>query len=188
MNKIIEVDPELCTALVEPGVTYQQLYDYLKENNLPLWLSCSGTVGHRRPAGQHAGPRRGLHAVWRAFHDAVRHGSRARQRRRAAHRHGRRGKVEHLAGLQVGLRPYLDGIFTQSNYGIVTKMGFWLMPEPPVFKPFAIRSRTTTTSPNRRDAASAAHRQDHPERRRHRQVLWEARPSSRRSDYYDGPA
>ena len=40
MNRIIEVDPVLCTALVEPGVTYQQLKDYLEENNIPLWLSC----------------------------------------------------------------------------------------------------------------------------------------------------
>ena len=27
MNKILHIDPDLCTALVEPGVTYQQLYD-----------------------------------------------------------------------------------------------------------------------------------------------------------------
>lgn len=41
MNKIIHVDPELCTALVEPGVTYQMLYDYLEENKIPLMLSFS---------------------------------------------------------------------------------------------------------------------------------------------------
>lgn len=29
---------------------------------------------------------------------------------------------------QYGYGPYSDGIFTQSNFGIVTKMGFWLMP------------------------------------------------------------
>jgi 4-cresol dehydrogenase (hydroxylating) len=40
-----------------------------------------------------------------------------------------------------GYGPYLDGLFTQSNYGIVTKMGLWLMPEPEVFKPFAIKYR-----------------------------------------------
>jgi (+)-pinoresinol hydroxylase len=26
--------------------------------------------------------------------------------------------------------PWVDGIFSQSNFGIVTKMGFWLMEEP----------------------------------------------------------
>jgi hypothetical protein len=30
-----------------------------------------------------------------------------------------------------GYGPYTDGIFTQSNYGIVTKMGFWLTPKLP---------------------------------------------------------
>jgi 4-cresol dehydrogenase (hydroxylating) len=30
-------------------------------------------------------------------------------------------------------------MFTQANYGICTKMGFWLMPKPPVFKPFEIK-------------------------------------------------
>src|SRR5690606_12861715 len=29
-----------------------------------------------------------------------------------------------------GAGPLADGLFAQSNYGIVTKMGFWLMPEP----------------------------------------------------------
>jgi hypothetical protein len=29
-----------------------------------------------------------------------------------------------------GYGPYLDGIFSQSNFGVVTKMGIWLMPEP----------------------------------------------------------
>ncbi|CAG1011873.1 partial 4-cresol dehydrogenase [hydroxylating] flavoprotein subunit, partial [Anaerolineales bacterium] len=39
MNRILEVDKDLAYALVEPGVTYQQLYDYIKEHKLGLWLS-----------------------------------------------------------------------------------------------------------------------------------------------------
>jgi len=30
---------------------------------------------------------------------------------------------------QAAYGPYSDGIFSQSNFGIITKMGFWLMPE-----------------------------------------------------------
>lgn len=37
-----------------------------------------------------------------------------------------------------GYGPTLDGMFTQANYGICTKMGFWLMPKPPVSKPFEV--------------------------------------------------
>jgi len=33
-----------------------------------------------------------------------------------------------------GLGPYVDGMFSQSNFGIVTQMGVWLVPQPPVFK------------------------------------------------------
>ena len=51
MNKILHVDPELCTALVEPGVTYQQLYDYLEENNIPLMLSFSAPSAIAGPLG-----------------------------------------------------------------------------------------------------------------------------------------
>ena len=40
-----------------------------------------------------------------------------------------------------GYGPYLDGIFTQSNFGVVTKLGFWLMPAPPVYKPFVVRHK-----------------------------------------------
>jgi 4-cresol dehydrogenase (hydroxylating) len=32
-----------------------------------------------------------------------------------------------------GFGPYLDGMFSQSNLGIVTKMGFWLYPEPEAY-------------------------------------------------------
>jgi 4-cresol dehydrogenase (hydroxylating) len=38
-----------------------------------------------------------------------------------------------------GYGPTLDGIFTQSNFGIVTKLGLWLMPAPPMYKPFVVR-------------------------------------------------
>ena len=32
--------------------------------------------------------------------------------------------------------PILDGLFTQSNYGIVTRMGVWLLPRPPAVRSF----------------------------------------------------
>jgi 4-cresol dehydrogenase (hydroxylating) len=32
-----------------------------------------------------------------------------------------------------GAGPWIDGLFSQSNFGVVTKMGFWLMPEPDAY-------------------------------------------------------
>ena len=38
-----------------------------------------------------------------------------------------------------GLGPTLDQLFMQSNFGIVTKMGVWLMPYPEVYMPLWLR-------------------------------------------------
>lgn len=138
MNKIIEVNEELAYALVEPGVTYQALYDYIKEKNMKLWLSFAapsaicGPVGNTldrgigyTPYGEQFMFQCGMEVVL-ADGQVLRTGM---------------GGIENSNSWQVfkwGYGPYLDGIFTQSNYGIVTKMGFWLMPEPPVYKPFCI--------------------------------------------------
>ena len=34
--------------------------------------------------------------------------------------------------------PYLDGLFSRSDLAIVTKIGMWIMPTPPAYKPFSI--------------------------------------------------
>jgi 4-cresol dehydrogenase (hydroxylating) len=34
---------------------------------------------------------------------------------------------------KAGFGPWIDGIFSQSNFGVVTKMGIWLMPEPEAY-------------------------------------------------------
>jgi 4-cresol dehydrogenase (hydroxylating) len=38
-----------------------------------------------------------------------------------------------------GCGPWLDGMFSQANYGIVTKMGFWMMPEPEAYLRCTVR-------------------------------------------------
>ena len=138
MNKIIEVNEELAYALLEPGVTYQMLYDYLQENNILLWMSCpapsaiASPVGNTMdrgvgytPYGEHFSFQCGMEVVL-ADGQVLRTGM---------------GGIEGSKSWQVfkwGYGPYLDGIFTQSNYGICTKMGIWLMPEPPSYKPFCL--------------------------------------------------
>ncbi|WP_253448514.1 FAD-binding oxidoreductase [Halomonas sp. Y3] len=139
MNRILEVDPDSCTALVEPGVTYQQLYDYIQEKGYKLWLSVpapsavAGPVGNTldrgvgyTPYGEHFMFQCGMEVVL-ANGEVVRTGM---------------GGLENSTSWQVfkwGYGPYVDGLFTQSNYGIVTKMGLWLMPEPPAYRPFLIQ-------------------------------------------------
>ena len=61
-----------------------------------------------------------------------------------------------------GYGPTLDGIFTQSNYGIVTKMGMWLMPAPPTTGPSDPVPGRHRHHQDRRRAAPAAHRDGDP--------------------------
>lgn len=139
MNRIIAIDPDLGTALVEPGVTYQDLHDYLTEHDLPYWLDVP-TVGPivsplgntlergvgYTPYGDHFFMQCGMEVVL-ADGTIVRTGM---------------GSVKNSTTWQAfkwGYGPYVDGIFTQSNFGVVTKLGFWLMPKPPAFKPFMVR-------------------------------------------------
>ena len=40
MNRIIEVNEEYGYAIVEPGVSFFDLYDYIKAKKYKLWMSC----------------------------------------------------------------------------------------------------------------------------------------------------
>lgn len=131
MNRILHVDRALAYAVLEPGVTQQQLYDHLQAERIPLRLSPTGAgpscsvLGNTLERGFSIGPygdhflaQCGLEAVL-ANGDVIFTGF------------GRDVRASHTYKWGVG--PYLDGLFTQSNLGIVTKMGVWLMPEPEAF-------------------------------------------------------
>jgi 4-cresol dehydrogenase (hydroxylating) len=188
MNKIIEVDPVLGTALVEPGVTYRQLRDYLDERGYKFWIDVPspsaivGPVGNTlergvgyTPYGDHFMMSCGMEVVL-ADGQVLRTGM---------------GGVSGSGSWQCfkwGYGPYLDGIFTQSNFGVVTKLGFWLMPAPPLFKPFAVRyantsdlSRIVETLRPLRIAGLV------PGGGIIQSPLYEIAISNRRHDIYDGP-
>jgi 4-cresol dehydrogenase (hydroxylating) len=127
--KAIKVDKENGTVLVEPGVGFFDLYDHLQQNNIPLWLSVPGNswgsvagnaldrgVGYTS-YGDHAAQICGLEAVLPEG-DIVRTGMGALTGSPAWNLHHH------------GFGPSWDGMFCQSNFGIVTKLGMWLMPEP----------------------------------------------------------
>jgi 4-cresol dehydrogenase (hydroxylating) len=127
--KKIEVDAENGTVLVEPGVGFFDLYDYLQERKIPLWLSVPGNswgsvVGNALDRGvgytsygDHAARICGLEAVL-ADGDLVRTGM------------GAMGGSKTWNLYRNGYGPGWDTMFCQSNLGIVTKLGLWLMPEP----------------------------------------------------------
>jgi 4-cresol dehydrogenase (hydroxylating) len=139
MNRILEVDADLGTALLEPGVTYQQLKDYLDENNIPLWIDVPTVGPIASPVGNTLD--RGVGYTPYGEHFTFQCGMEVVLPNGEIMRTGM-GSIEGSTAWQAfkwGYGPYVDGLFTQSNFGVVTKMGMWLMPKPPVYKPFMVR-------------------------------------------------
>jgi 4-cresol dehydrogenase (hydroxylating) len=138
MNKILEVDPVMCTALVEPGVTYTQLDNYLREKNYPLWLSFPSSGGITGPVGNTLD--RGVGYNRYGQHMANFCGLEVAMASGELLRTGMGGVANSNTwqSYRWGYGPWLDGLFTQSNLGVVTKMGLWLMPAPPANKSFVV--------------------------------------------------
>ena len=134
MNRVLEVDEDRNFALVEPGVSYFDLYNYIQERGLnvmldvpdPGWGSPIGNsldhgVGYTMsPYRDHFGSHCGMEFVT-AEGEVVRTGT------------GAMPGSDSWQDYHYGVGPTIDGLLAQSNFGIVTKMGFWLMPMPETF-------------------------------------------------------
>ena len=129
MNKVLEINEEAGYALVEPGVRFFDLYDALKEGGHKLWISVPdlgwGSVtgnalehGYGYTVnGDNASAVCGMEVVL-ADGSLLRTGQGALPDSPMWQRHKR------------GFGPSVDSLFMQSNFGVVTKLGIWLMPEP----------------------------------------------------------
>ncbi|KAK7216360.1 hypothetical protein V2G26_004363 [Clonostachys chloroleuca] len=155
MNRVLEVNTDGAYALVEPGVTYYDMHQYLEKNNLreKVWLdvpdlgggSIIGNAVERgvgySPYGDHWMMHCGLEVVL-PNGELIRTGMGAMPDRTAGHRDGLRpdeqpgNRAWQL--FNYGFGPYNDGIFTQSSLGIVVKMGIWLMPNPGGYQAYMI--------------------------------------------------
>jgi 4-cresol dehydrogenase (hydroxylating) len=134
MNRILEVNEENAYALVEPGVSYFDLYRYIQEKGLKLWVDVpdpgwGSPVGNSLDRGggylmaqyrNHFDSHCGMEVVL-ATGDIIRTGM------------GAMPNAKTWQQYKTGYGPWVDGIFSQSNFGVVTKMGFWLMPEPDAY-------------------------------------------------------
>lgn len=133
MTRIWHVDEQLGFAVVEPGVTYKQLNDHLKQSGSRLWADCAGSTQFASVIGNALDKGRGLTPM--ADHFGALCGMDVVLPDGSVLETGGgpsgNNSVRHLYKWGVG--PYLDGLFTQSNLGIVVKAGVWLMPAPEVF-------------------------------------------------------
>ena len=134
LNRIIEVNRELAYAVVEPGVTQRQLFEHLRDHDIPLWLNPTGAgpdcsiLGNTLERGFGIGPN-GDHFLAQCGMEVL---LASGELLRTGFGHYPGAKATYVYKWGVG--PYLDGLFTQSNCGIVTKIGVWLMPVPEHFE------------------------------------------------------
>ncbi|KAI1624417.1 glycolate oxidase [Exophiala viscosa] len=133
MNKVLKINARSATCQVEPGVSYYALYEEIQKLGLPLWIDCPDLGGGSvlgnaidrgvgyTPYGDHFSKHCGMEIVLPTG-ELLRTGMGAME--------GKNGTDNPTwESFQPPYGPYSDGMFSQSNYGIVTKMGFWLMPE-----------------------------------------------------------
>jgi 4-cresol dehydrogenase (hydroxylating) len=138
MNRIVDVDDALGIAVLEPGVSFQMLHDELVRRGDKLMVSATsgpphgGIIGNALDKGggygpyfDHFGMLCGMEVVL-GTGEVIRTGD---------------GSLDadtllnfHTSKYSFG--PILDGLFAQSNFGIVTRAGVWLMPRPPHVESF----------------------------------------------------
>lgn len=136
MDRIVDYDESLGYVTVEPGVTFEQVHAFLALRGSNLFASVPGAppsaslIGNAVERGDGAGPygERWVHAcgmevvlpTGEILETGFARFPGARTRRTS----------------RDGVGPALDGLFTQSNLGIVTRMTFWLHPKPRDFRLF----------------------------------------------------
>jgi len=134
MNRVLEVNEKNAYALVEPGVSYFDLHNYITEHKLDIWIDppdpgWGSVIGNALDGGggwtaypfrDHFGAHCGMEIVL-GDGEIVRTGMGAAPDSKTWQQN------------KWGYGPWVDGLFRQSNMGVVTKMGIWLMPKPEAY-------------------------------------------------------
>lgn len=130
MKGIVDFDPQLGLVTVEPGVTQRDLHVFLRQQDSAFMVPVTGAGPHCSllgnavergygitPFADHFGAVTAIEAVlpdgeiYRSMLDRL-------------------GGTEIDKAFKWGMGPYLDGLFTQGNFGIVTRMTLALAPKP----------------------------------------------------------
>ncbi len=147
LNRIVDFNEQLGYVTVEPGVTQGALFQFLKSRRSFLWMDATGSspdcslignamergFGHT-PYGDHFAHVCGLEIVLPTG-ELLKTGF------------ARFPGCPTAPVGQWGLGPSLDGLFSQSNFGVVTQMTVLLMPAPEAFEAFFFRSEAADGLP-----------------------------------------
>ncbi|KHD09608.1 FAD-linked oxidase [Candidatus Thiomargarita nelsonii] len=136
LNRIVDYNEKLAYVTVEPGVTQRQLFEYLRENQSNLFMSVTGShpdtslIGNILERGVGSGPHGDRFSHVCGFEIVLPTGE-CIQTGFERFANAKAAKVSRW-----GVGPYFDGLFTQSNLGIVTQVTIWLIPLPKYFQAF----------------------------------------------------
>lgn len=136
LNRIVDFNEKLGYITLEPGVTFQSVHDFLVQQNSELFLAVIGgppsasVIGNAIERGDGFGPLGDRFAHTCALRVILPNGEVVETG------YGRFNGISTKNLHRWGVGPYVDGLFTQSNLGIVTKMTFWLQPKPKSFSAF----------------------------------------------------
>lgn len=187
MNRIIEVNEKHGYAVVEPGVSYKALYEHLQRIGSKLWIDCAapgwgGVLGNMldrgvgyTPMGEHFLQQQCGMQVVLSDGSVIDTGL-----------GGQKGRLAEYT-YRYGHGPWLDGLFTQSNFGVVTRLGVQLMPEPPGYRPYMVTFRDENAIEPLIEAVRPLKvAQLIPNAAVSTELIWEAAVEVRRDQYYDG--
>jgi 4-cresol dehydrogenase (hydroxylating) len=138
MNRILAFDEDLAFITVEPGVTFRQVSEYLRERGSGLFCAVIGgaadasLIGNALERGDGVGPC-GQRAEQAAAMEVV-----LADGRRIETGLGRWADARATPVHRAGVGPGLDGLFLQSGLGVVTRMTFWLSPRPAFLQVFTL--------------------------------------------------
>ncbi len=141
MNKIVNVDATLAYATIQPGVTQQQLANFLRENKIPLQLDVTGAGLDASIVGNILERGFGHSDYGDRFSRIVRLKILLADGTVIETGFGAYKNAKAINTYRYGVGPILDGVFSQSNFGIITELTFELMPQPEALEMFIFSTK-----------------------------------------------
>ena len=136
LNQITDFDSYLGTVSIQPGVTQQQLYEFLQQQGGKFWMDATGSsgacsvLGNTLERGFGHGPYSD-HAQQMVRMEVLLADGRLIQ---TGLGHFRTAKA--ADSYAAGLGPDISHLFLQANFGVVTRITINLMPAPDYFQAF----------------------------------------------------
>lgn len=128
MNRIIRIDEQLGLVTLEPGVSQHQLNEYLSSHQLPFMTPVTGSSLHCSMIGNALERGYGINPIF--DHCSAIMSIEAVLPDGSVYRSPLADLGIEVNAYKWGIGPYLDGLFTQSNLGIVTSMTLALVKKP----------------------------------------------------------